>query len=55
MHSEGTFLKQNGKSIHEIKETLGQTDTRTTEIYLKNLGESAIDQMDEELFYPDKL
>lgn len=41
-HSVAYHL-MSGSSIHTIKEVLGHSDTRTTEIYLKELGDEAID------------
>ncbi|WP_461396540.1 tyrosine-type recombinase/integrase [Flavitalea sp.] len=41
-HSVAYHL-MSGSSIHTIKEVLGHSDTRTTEIYLKELGDELID------------
>jgi integrase/recombinase XerD len=42
-HSIAFHLKQSGASIHAIKDVLGHSQTRTTEIYLKSLDDETLD------------
>lgn len=48
-HSVAYHLMEHA-SIHVIKETLGHSDYRTTEIYLKELGDTVIDRDMEKLY-----
>lgn len=42
-HSLAYHLKDSSESIHVIKDVLGHSDTRTTEIYLQSLGDERLD------------
>lgn len=43
-HSLAYHLKKTSASIHVIKDVLGHSDTRTTEIYLKGLDDEFLDE-----------
>ena len=49
-HTYATGLKMKGLSIEVIKESLGHTDIKTTETYLKSFENSVLDEADEILF-----
>lgn len=49
-HSFASHLMTHTDSIHVIKESLGHSDYRVTEVYLKSLGDSAIDSEMEKLY-----
>jgi integrase/recombinase XerD len=49
-HSFASHLKDNSDNIHVIKEALGHSDSRTTEIYLKALGDERLDKEMDKLY-----
>jgi integrase/recombinase XerD len=49
-HSFASHLMHHTDSIHVIKESLGHSDYRTTEVYLKSLGDEAIDKDMDKLY-----
>jgi len=49
-HTYATGLKMKGLSVEVIKESLGHTDIKTTETYLKSFENSVVDEADEILF-----
>lgn len=49
-HSFAQHLKESSTSIHIIKEALGHSDTRTTEIYLRSLGDEVLDSEMEKVY-----
>lgn len=48
-HTYATVLKKGGADISKIKQALGHTDIKTTEIYLKDFDDEEIDKMNDEL------
>lgn len=49
-HSLAFHLKKTSASIHVIKDVLGHSDTRTTEIYLKGLDDEYLDEEMKKLY-----
>ena len=49
-HSIAFHLMKTTDSIHIIKEALGHSETRTTEIYLKSLDDHSIDDEMEKIY-----
>ena len=49
-HTYATGLKMKGLSVEVIKESLGHTDIKTTETYLRSFENSVVDEADEILF-----
>jgi integrase/recombinase XerD len=49
-HSFASHLMHHTDSMHVIKESLGHSDYRTTEVYLKSLGDEAIDKDMDKLY-----
>lgn len=49
-HSFASHLMNHTDSIHVIKESLGHSDYRTTEVYLKSLGDEVLDKEMDKLY-----
>jgi integrase len=49
-HTFATHLRDVSDNIHVIKESLGHSSTRTTEIYLKSLGDEKLDKEMDKLY-----
>jgi integrase/recombinase XerD len=49
-HTFAQHLKESSVSMHAIKEALGHSDSRTTEIYLRSLGDESIDKEMEKVY-----
>jgi integrase/recombinase XerD len=49
-HSFASHLMHHTDSIHVIKESLGHSDYRTTEVYLKSLGDEVLDKEMDKLY-----
>lgn len=49
-HSFASHLMKHTDSIHVIKESLGHSDYRTTEVYLKSLGDEVLDKEMDKLY-----
>lgn len=48
-HTYATVLKKGGADTSKIKQALGHTDIKTTEIYLRDFDDEDIDKMNDEL------